>query len=137
VDARVLGIQGDYVADQTQLKSLASVTGRVGYTWDRFLTYVKGDAWLQGSYTFQFNAVPVSTASATQTGWTVGVGGEYAFLHWLTGFIEYDYYNFKGGNPSGLICTTLARGFASNTIGVTGNVNVIKTGLNFKYGPGL
>jgi outer membrane immunogenic protein len=154
-DAWVVGIQGDYdwtsahstnanqfivfgVTDQTQLKSLASVTGRVGYSWNRFLAYVKGGgAWLQGSYTFQFNAIPVSTASASQTGWTVGVGGEYAFLHWLTGFIEYDYYNFKSGNPSGLICTTLACGFASNTIGVTGNVNVIKTGLNFKFGPGL
>ena len=55
----VVGIQGDYdwtdarsrnanqftlvgVTDQTQLRSLASVTGRVGYSWYRFLAYVKG-----------------------------------------------------------------------------------------------
>src|SRR5271166_5922456 len=78
----VLGIQGDYdwtnanstnanqfiafgVTDQTQLRSLASVTGRVGYSWNRFLAYVKsGGAWMQGNYTFQFNGLAVSTASA-------------------------------------------------------------------------
>src|SRR3974377_321373 len=59
----VFGIQADYdwtnassnnqvplfpaVADQTEIKSLASVTGRVGYTfWDPFLVYAKvGGAW--------------------------------------------------------------------------------------------
>src|SRR5271166_4619398 len=69
-DAWVFGIQGDYdwtnakstnanqfiafgVTDQTQLKALASVTGRLGYSWDRFLGYVKaGGGWLQGNYTF-------------------------------------------------------------------------------------
>src|SRR5450631_3915008 len=54
----VFGIQGDYdwtnasasstdavflaTTDQTKIKGLASVTGRVGYAWDRFLGYVKG-----------------------------------------------------------------------------------------------
>jgi len=27
-------------------------------------------------------------------GWTVGIGAEYAFLDWLTGFLEYDYSRF-------------------------------------------
>src|ERR1700730_10201372 len=54
VSTWVFGIQGDYdwtnanasatdvffggaTTDQTKIKSLASVTGRVGYAWDRFL----------------------------------------------------------------------------------------------------
>jgi len=111
VGAWVFGIQGDYdwtsinstsanpaltalanaaflpggfaFTDQTQLKSLGSVTGRVGYSWDRFLAYVKaGGAWLQTSYTLQNAGVAIATASSTQSGWTVGVGGEYAFLNW-------------------------------------------------------
>ena len=66
----VVGIQGDYdwtsinssvanvlplavavgLTDQTQIKSLASVTGRAGQAWDRLLVYVKaGGAWLHGS----------------------------------------------------------------------------------------
>src|SRR5882757_5650346 len=58
----VVGIQGDYdwtdakgssadliangFSEQSKIRSLASVTGRVGYAWDRFLGYVKGGgAW--------------------------------------------------------------------------------------------
>ena len=150
----VFGIQGDYdwtnannnnavplfpaVTDQTQIKSLASVTGRVGYAfWDnRFLGYVKaGGAWEQGNFSFQVGTVPVATASATQSGWTVGIGGEYAFLNWLTGFIEYDYYRFGSSNPGPLVCTPAVCGFAANNLGITTNVNVLKAGLNFKFTP--
>jgi outer membrane immunogenic protein len=164
VGAWVFGLQGDYdwtsinntsanpvlsnltglvITDQTQIKSLASVTGRVGYSWDRFLAYVKaGGAWMQGSYAFQVAGVPVATASQTQSGWTVGVGGEYAFLNWLTGFVEYDYYGFNSNNNSGLLCTpTVCTGpvgavALSNGTGVKDNVSVLKVGLNFKFGPG-
>ena len=82
---------------QRAIQSLASVTGRVGYAWDWFLGYVKGGgAWVQGDFGFQVAALPVApTVSLSQSGWTVGVGGEYAFLNWLTGFIEYDYYTFN------------------------------------------
>ena len=56
----VLGVQGDYgwtgadgthastrevgVYYHSEVKALASVTGRVGYAWNRFLGYVKGGA---------------------------------------------------------------------------------------------
>ncbi len=39
------------VAYHSKVKSLASVTGRIGYAWDRFLGYVKGgDAWERDNY---------------------------------------------------------------------------------------
>jgi len=155
VGAWVFGIQGDYdwsnvnnntanvifpvLSDQTQIKSLGSVTGRVGYSWDRFLAYFKGGgAWLQSNYSVQVAGFNVATASNTNTGWTVGVGGEYAFLNWLTGFVEYDYYNFNNGNSNNLVCTpaVCAPAVAFGNVGVTTNVNVIKAGLNFKFGPG-
>ena len=72
----VFGIQGDYdwsgakssdngtailisggtvvnaLSASTKINSLASVTGRVGYSWDRFLGYVKGGgAWVNNDYT--------------------------------------------------------------------------------------
>ena len=126
------------LTDWTQHNALASVTGRIGYSWDRWLGYVKaGGAWLNTSYAFQVNAVNVASDSATQTGWTVGVGAEYAFLNWLTGFVEYDYYGFSSVSPAGLVCATGAPcGFVTNSVGITTNVNVVKAGLNFKFGPG-
>jgi outer membrane immunogenic protein len=153
----VVGIQGDYgwtslnssvtnviplavavgLTDQTQIKSLASVTGRVGQAWDRFLVYVKaGGAWLQGNYSFQTFGTPVApTVSLTQIGYTVGVGGDYAFLNWLTGFVEYDYYNFSKSNPSTLVCTAAVCGIATTGVTVRTDINVVKAGLNLKFGP--
>jgi outer membrane immunogenic protein len=150
----VFGIQGDYdwtnakntnanpfavagfvLTDQAQIKSLASVTGRVGYAWDRFLGYVKGGgAWVQGNYDFLVNGFSVASASATQSGWTVGVGGEYAFLNWLTGFVEYDYYNFSNSNSNTLVCTPALCGIPAANVGFKTNINVVKVGLNFKFG---
>jgi outer membrane immunogenic protein len=151
----VFGIQGDYdwtnasntsavplfpsVTDQTQIKSLSSITGRVGYTLfgPRFLGYVKaGGAWEQGNFAFQVGSFPVATASATQSGWTIGIGGEYAFPNLpLTGFIEYDYYRFGSSNPGPLICSAAVCGFTATNIGITSNVNVLKVGVNFKFQP--
>jgi outer membrane immunogenic protein len=153
----VVGIQGDYdwtsingsvangiplavavgLADQTQIKSLASITGRVGGAWDRFLAYVKaGGAWLQGNYGFRTFGAPVApTVSLTQTGYTVGVGGEYAFLNWLTGFVEYDYYHFGDNTSSTLVCTAAVCGIATTGVSVRTDINVVKAGLNLKFGP--
>jgi outer membrane immunogenic protein len=126
------------LTDWTQHNALASVTARVGYSWDRLLGYVKaGGAWLNSSYAFQVGGTNVASDSATQGGWTVGVGAEYAFLNWLTGFVEYDYYNFSSTTPNGLVCLTGGTcGFVTNAIGISTNVNVVKAGLNFKFGPG-
>jgi outer membrane immunogenic protein len=140
VSTWVFGIQGDYdwtnasatgtdtvfaETDRSNIKSLASVTGRVGYAMDRFLGYVKGGgAWEQDDYTIT-GALFVSTASETRTGWTIGVGGEYAFTNWLTGFAEYDYYDFG----------TKADAFAVvGTVNIKETKSVAKAGLNIKFG---
>src|SRR5215217_5740709 len=108
----VVGVQGDYawtdasgssadllnlgLTDRSRVRSLSSVTGRVGYAWDRFLGYVKGGgAWERDNYEMLTAAgLVVASASETRGGWTLGVGGEYAFTPWLSGFAEYNYYDF-------------------------------------------
>ena len=108
----VIGIQGDYawtdaegshdsarefgVAYHSKVKSLASVTGRIGYAWDRFLGYVKGGgAWERDDYWATTIILGTAyTARETRSGWTIGVGGEYAFTNVLSGFVEYNYYDF-------------------------------------------
>jgi outer membrane immunogenic protein len=143
----VFGLQGDYdwtnasgnnanflaaaLSDQTQIKSLASVTGRVGYAWDRFLGYVKGGgASVQRDYSILFGGGTIAAVSETRGGWTVGVGGEYAFLDWLTGFVEYDYYKF-GSGANRFACAACGLFAAAVPFNATTNINVFKVGLNF------
>jgi outer membrane immunogenic protein len=145
VSTWVFGIQGDYdwtnasatatdgffvapiPTDQTKIKSLASVTGRVGYAWDRFLGYVKGGgAWEADEYNITAAGV-LASASETRTGWTVGVGGEYAFTNWLTGFAEYDYYDF--GTKADAFTGTF-----TTTVNIKETKSVAKAGLNIKFG---
>jgi outer membrane immunogenic protein len=141
----VFGIQGDYDwtdasgshvnprfptwTDASKTKSLASVTGRVGYAWDRLLGYVKGGgAWERDDYTITA-PFGIATASETRGGWTVGVGLEYAFTNWLTGFVEYDYYGF--GTRTNAFVTPAGVPFS---IDIKENKNVVKVGLNWKFG---
>jgi len=145
----VFGIQGDYdwanaegshldpffavSTLRSKTKNLASVTGRVGYAWDRFLGYVKGGgAWEKDDYIWFLNATPgiALTGSETRGGWTVGVGGEYAFTDWLTGFVEYDYYGMGTRNQSFL------GGPVATNFDIKENKNVVKAGLNLRWGGG-
>jgi outer membrane immunogenic protein len=145
VSTWVFGVQGDFdwtnatnsttdgffgaTTDQVKIKSLASVTGRVGYAWDRALYYVKGGgAWESDDYTITSPAfAAVASASETRTGWTIGGGGEYAFTNWLTGFAEYDFYDF------GTKTDTFTGTFAT-TVSIKETKSVAKAGLNFKFG---
>ena len=141
----VFGIQGDYSwtdasgshvntrfptwTDSSKTKSLASVTGRVGYAWDRLLGYVKGGgAWERDEYTITA-PFGIASTSETRSGWTVGVGLEYAFTNWLTGFVEYDYYDF--GTRTNNFVTPAGTPFG---IDVKETKNLLKVGLNWKFG---
>jgi outer membrane immunogenic protein len=140
----VIGIAGDYAwadadgsnasllfpgfTNHTKVKSVASVTGRIGYAWDRFLGYVKGGgAWERDEHSFT-DGVELGTASTTRSGWTIGVGGEYAFTNYLTGFIEYNYYDFGSRD------LTLVSQFGPFTYGIDETKSVLKAGLNFRLG---
>ena len=80
------------VAYHSKIKSLASVTGRIGYGWDRFLGYVKGGAaWQRDEYWATTTILGTAyTAQETRPGWTIGLGGEYAFSNAVSVFAEYN-----------------------------------------------
>ena len=114
----------------TKIKSLSSVTGRVGYAWDRFLGYVKGGgAWERDEYSITAPFGTFATGSETRSGWTVGLGGEYAITNNLTGFIEYDWYGFGTR-------TVQFAAFDGSTVlaNIKENKSVLKVGLNWKFG---
>jgi outer membrane immunogenic protein len=147
--AAAFGLGVASVTNHVEIRSLASVTGRVGYAWGRFLGYVKaGGAWVRDDYSLQTTGALVgvgafagtlATASETRGGWTVGIGGEYAFLDWLTGFVEYDFYGF-GTRTANFSCGVFpgcaAAIPATFPVDIKQNVNVFKVGVNLKFGGG-
>ena len=144
-----IGIQGDYawpdvegrhdsahefgVAYHSHVKSLATVTGRLGYAWGRVLGYVKGGgAWERDNYSASTIILgTVYTANVTRTGWTVGVGGEYAFTNALSGFVEYNYYDF-GSRVIGF--TPLLAGLPTAFVDIKETKSVVRAGLNVRFG---
>jgi outer membrane immunogenic protein len=142
----VIGIQADYAwvdADGTSIgllepnvdfrssiDSLGSATVRLGYAWDRFLGYVKGGAaWEWDNHDLFHNVALVTLAESgdrRRIGWTVGIGGEYAFTNYLSGFVEYNYYDFD----------TRDIAFSNGGIAdIKETKSVVKAGLNFRFGP--
>ncbi len=137
--AVVFGMQGDLgwsakgsaadlagagAIDQTRVRSLASVTGRVGYVWGQFLGYVRaGGAWVRD------DSDVFAAASETRGGWTSGVGGEVALAKNWSAFVEYNYYNL--GSHSNAF-TTSAGGVLGN-VDVKENLGVVKGGINYKF----
>jgi outer membrane immunogenic protein len=73
---------------------LTTVTGRLGYAWDRLLLYAKGGgAWVgSNSPTFTVDGAPVtiSTSNSNWT-WTAGLGAEWAFWGNWSARLEYDF----------------------------------------------
>jgi outer membrane immunogenic protein len=71
------------------------------------------------------------TARATQPGWTIGVGGEYAFTNFLSGFVEYSYYDF--GTREVAFAPQLA-GLRPAFVDIKDSTGVVRAGLNFHFG---
>jgi outer membrane immunogenic protein len=145
INALVLGIEGDF--DWTGLKGsghdslgntintdtqwTSTVTGRVGAAFDRLLVYGKGGiafAHVNEGLTDMFGGS--ASASQTRTGWTAGVGLEYAFAPNWSAKIEYDYLGF--GSQTVNLATAHVPAFNSNA---SLNIQEVKAGINFKFGP--
>jgi outer membrane immunogenic protein len=127
----------------------ASATARVGYAFDRLLIYAKGGAaWSHDTYSIQntiswgapnpnicaAGGVAVAcnaTGTVTRSGWTVGLGFEWAFArNWTTG-IEFDHYDF--GTENVLLFEPNAG--TSAPISIKQTIDAAKVTLNYRFGP--
>src|SRR5262245_48840971 len=145
----VLGVQGDYawadaegshdstreigVAYHSKVKSLASITGRLGYAWGRFLVYLKGGgAWEHDDYWATTIILGTAyTARETRSAWTIGVGGEYAFTNVVSAFVEYNYFDF---GTRQVAFTPQVVGLEPAFVDVKETKSVVRAGLNFRFG---
>jgi outer membrane immunogenic protein len=121
------------VAYHSSVASLASVTSRIGYAWDRFLGYVRGGgAWERDNYAATTIVLGTAyTAEVTRPGWTISVGGECTFTDFLSGFIEYGYYDF-GTRQIGL--TPQVVGLGPAFVDTKETRSVVRACLNFRFG---
>lgn len=102
---------------------LATVRGRLGYAWDRWLPYITGGAAI-GSINV---STPAGGAHGTDNvGWTVGGGIEYAFAatHWSTK-LEYLYADLGSVTCDAAHCGT--------SVGADFHANIVRVGLNYHF----
>jgi outer membrane immunogenic protein len=137
-DPFFVGKNGEPVPISTRTEAIASLTGRLGYAWDRYLIYGKaGGAWARDRYsitnlTCAFFTTCNLAGSIDRAGWTAGVGFEWAFAPNWSALVEYNHYRF--GNR-GITFTDPAVP-VTNIYNAKQNIDVIKVGVNYRFGSG-
>jgi outer membrane immunogenic protein len=117
---------------------LGTFRARLGYAWDRVLVY--GTAGGAGAnLNAALNGLPVQNNA--DWGWTAGAGIEVAFADNWTAKIEYLFVDLLSTEPCNhgyscgydLAATSTTAAVNSNN-GVKFNENIIRVGLNYKFG---
>ncbi|RAI43308.1 outer membrane protein [Rhodoplanes roseus] len=115
----------------------AMITGRLGYSWDRAMVYVKGGVAfvdVESTFTTPFALAPAFSVSDTVATWTVGGGIEWAFdMNWSIK-AEYMYIAIDEGHSvsqSGFTFLPVSR-WDHDISGI----HTAKVGLNYRFGGG-
>jgi outer membrane immunogenic protein len=116
----------------TTIKSMGTVTGRVGAAFDRALLYVLGGyAWEHEGLE---NPAPIFSANAfaneTRSGWTFGVGLEYALIGNWSAFLQ---YNYMGFGTRDLLFVGSPPSAGNFTEDIRDSINVVKVGINYRF----
>ena len=113
----------------TDVDWTATLTGRVGLAFDRWLVYGKGGvAWARDKYSTNFYTFPGTVElSDTRVGWTAGAGVEYAFAPQWSAKLEYNYMDFGSRSVS------FTPGTATD---IDQQIHAVKFGINYKFGGG-
>jgi outer membrane immunogenic protein len=117
---------------------LSSVTGRFGYAGvvPNTLLYAKGGAaWANYRFDLQSASLNFGVPSVEQTrsGWTVGAGLEWMFARNWSVFVEYDHYDFGGGNVGAFSPILCGGCTATNTISSISTVDTVTAGVNYRF----
>jgi outer membrane immunogenic protein len=124
--------------DQTTEHWMATARARLGYAQDKWLIYVTGGgAWADLQTTVSPTAIagPGSLAAIqknTLSGWTVGVGAEYALGYGWSIKGEYLYMDFSSSNYFNQT-TPFAGGVLGTDYNVRLRQSVARFGMNYKF----
>jgi len=117
---------------------IATVSGRLGFTYDRALFYVKGGvAWAQTTYSANLNlgllGAFTTSVDDTRVGALFGTGIEYAFLPNWSAKVEYNYIDFGHRDYIFPIAIGIPINVGSN---IGEKMHTVKFGLNYRFGWG-
>jgi outer membrane immunogenic protein len=123
----------------TKEKWIDTLRGRVGFAWDRFMIYgTAGAAFAGTSVTVVDPVLGTATNSQTRTGWTAGIGGEYAVLadSWGAVSVKLEYLHADFGtkqyfNPP---IVTGAGGFVTRDVKLSDDMVRAGVNVNFNWG---
>jgi len=114
---------------------VTTVTGRLGYAWDRVLLYGKGGgAWVGASNpALTINGAPQAiSTSSSNWGWTGGVGLEWAFWNNWSARVEYDYIGLTSQTFTIPASATVLPGDSFS--GHNRYLQMVTAGINYKFG---
>jgi opacity protein-like surface antigen len=114
---------------------ITTATGKLGFAWDRLLTYGKfGAAWVGGTTnSFAAGGTPVGVSiNSSSGGWVAGAGFEYAFAGNWSARVEYDFMELQ--NQTFTVPAAPATRFAGDTISFNNHAaQMITAGVNYKF----
>lgn len=113
----------------TTVKDYASVRGRLGFAFDRFQAFATA-GWAWGNPLTSYALVgdaPLVNQGGRSTGWTAGVGVDYAFTDSVFGRIEYRYTS---------LATAAFVSVATNSADSANRapINDLRAGIAYKFG---
>jgi outer membrane immunogenic protein len=153
VDPFFAGKNGDPLLLKSKTDRLGTVTGRVGFVWDRVLFFAKGGAaWAHSKHTienlsFWGNPVPDfcsggggavacnPTGAQTRSGWTIGGGIEWAFAdRWSVG-VAYDHYDFGTRSVTLTDPNGAAGAPVTGPVDVKQTIDTLRVSFNYRFLP--
>jgi outer membrane immunogenic protein len=121
-----VAVAGGALSGTAQIPWLATLRGRVGYAFDRYLLYVTaGGAATELKSAVTVGAISSATTSSTAAAWTAGGGLEAAFTENLSARIEYLYLDARNINVAQV---------GPPFVSVTGRLqdNLVRAGVNYR-----
>jgi len=113
-----------------EVHDLFTLTGRLGYADGRWLAYAKG-GWASAEVDIRFRdatGIVIASSGGRESGWTAGVGIDYALLPNLFLGIEYNYLHFRADVAPPLLANT-----QFGDVDVAIQTLVVR--LNYRFGP--
>jgi len=120
---------------------LTTATGKLGYAWNTVLLYGKaGGAWVGAdnpnltvtSFGQSFGQT-LTSSTTNNTGWTAGIGVEWAFVGNWSARVEYDFIGLQ--NKSITVASVAGAPFAGDALNFNNRaLSLLTVGVNYQFG---